>query len=53
MYNLSILVYQSWIQIETFLLVKAVDYCCIIYGISKPDAIHLLENSVSDDRGYI
>ena len=41
------------IQIEAFLLVKAVDYCCIIYDISKPNAIHLIENSVSDDHGYI
>ena len=33
--------------------VKGVDYCCIIYHFSKSEAIHLLENSVLDDRGYI
>ena len=33
--------------------VSWVDYCCIIHGISKCDTIHLLENSVVDDRGYI
>ena len=30
-----------------------VDYCSIIHDISKSDAIHLLENSLLDDRGYI
>ena len=33
--------------------VKAVDCGDIIHGISKSEAIHLLENSVLDDRGYI
>ena len=33
--------------------VSWVDYCCIIHGISKCDTIHLLENSVVDDPGYI
>ena len=33
--------------------VKGVDYCWIIHDISKSEAIHLLENSVLDDRGYI
>ena len=37
----------------TIIIVKGVDYFCIIYDISKPDAIHLLENSVLDDHGYI
>ena len=32
--------------------VKGVDYYCIIH-ISKSEAIHLLENSVLDDCGYI
>ena len=31
--------------------VQGVDYCRIIYGISKSDTIHLLENSVLDDSG--
>ena len=33
--------------------VKVIDYRCIIHDISKPDAIHLLENFALDDRGYI
>ena len=33
--------------------VKGVAYHCIIHGISKSEAIHLLENSVLEDRGYI
>ena len=27
--------------------------CCVICGISKSDAIHLLENSVLNDWGFI
>ena len=34
-------------------IVKGIDYFCIIHDISKSEAIHLLENSVLDDRGYI
>ena len=33
--------------------VEGIDYRCIIYGISKSDAINLLEYSVFHDRGYI
>ena len=33
--------------------VKGVDYHCILYEITKSETIHLLENSVHDDRGYI
>ena len=33
--------------------VKNVDYCCIMYIINKSEAIHLLENYVLDDRGYL
>ena len=33
--------------------VKNVDYHCIMYNISKSEAINLLENSVLEDRGYI
>ena len=29
------------------------DYCDIMYGISKSEAINLLRNSVLEDRGYI
>ena len=32
---------------------KSVDYCCIIHGIDKYEAIQLLENSMSEDRLYI
>ena len=32
--------------------VKEIDYHCIIHDVSKSEAIHLLENSVLDDRGY-
>ena len=31
--------------------VKIVHYRCIIYNISKSEAIHLLKNSVLDNRG--
>ena len=33
--------------------VKNADCHCIILDISKSEAIHLLETSVLDDRGYI
>ena len=33
--------------------VKGVDYRRIIHDISKSEAIHLLEHSVLEDRGYI
>ena len=38
--------------------VKEVDYCCILYEISRCEIIHLLESSVHQsethqDRGYI
>ena len=33
--------------------VKNVNYCCIIYNISKSEAISLLKISVLEDRGYI
>ena len=33
--------------------VKNVDYRCIMYNISESEAIHLLENSVLEDRRYI
>ena len=33
--------------------VKGVDYRCIIYDISKPGAIHLVKNSILEDRVYI
>ena len=33
--------------------IKGIDCCCIFYGFSKPDAIHLLDNSVLNDPGFI
>ena len=33
--------------------VKNVDYRCIIYNISKSEAINLLKISVLENRGYI
>ena len=33
--------------------VKMVDYCCIIHDISKSEGIHLLDNSILNDCGYI
>ena len=35
------------------IIVKAVDYRCLIYDINKSAAIHLLKSSVLDDCGYI
>ena len=33
--------------------VKGVDYRCIVYGITKYEAINLVKNYVLDDRGCI
>ena len=35
------------------IIVKDVDYRLIIHDISKSEVIHLLENSVLEDRGCI
>ena len=35
------------------IIVKNVDYCCMIHNISKSEAINLLKDSVLEDRGYI
>ena len=32
---------------------KSIDYRCIMYNINKSEAIHLLENFVLEDRGYL
>lgn len=32
---------------------KGIDYCCVIYGISKSKAINFLKSSVIDDKGCI
>ena len=37
----------------TIITVKNVDYRCIIYDISKFEAINLLKSAVLEDRGYI
>ena len=32
---------------------KGVDYRCILWGISKNDAINMLNNSVLEDKGVL
>ena len=36
----------------TIITIKGVDYCCIIYGVSKSDVIHLLEIYILGDCGF-
>ena len=38
---------------NTTITVKKKLYCCIIYNISKSEAINLLKNFMLEDRGYI
>ena len=38
---------------NAIIAVKEVDYCCITHVYSKSEAIHLLDNSMFDDHGYI
>ena len=33
--------------------VKCVDYRCILWGVSKSDAINILNNSVLEDKGIL
>ena len=33
--------------------VKTIDYCRVMYNINKSEAIHLLKNSVLENRGYL
>ena len=35
------------------IIVKNVDYCCVMYDISKSEAINLLGSYVLEDRGYV
>ena len=37
----------------TIITFKGTDYLCIIHEISNSDELHLWENYVLDDRGYI
>ena len=37
----------------TIINVKAIDYCCVIYGVDKSDTNNFLDNSVLDDTGHI
>ena len=67
MHDLSLFFCESWNQILilcmqwllsvncdiAIITVKNVNYCCIIYNISKSEAINLLKISVLEDRGYI
>ena len=43
----------SWTYNIIIVHVNVVDYCCVIYTISKSEAIQLLENSVLEGRGNI
>ena len=38
---------------NAIITVKGIDNGCLIHDISKSEAIHLLENSVLEDCGYI
>ena len=40
-------------DIAIVIIIKNVDYRCIIHNISKSEAISLFETSVLEDRGYI
>ena len=67
MHDLPLLVFQWWILISrmewfswfdnvsdvAIITVKNVDYRCIVYNISKSEAINLLKYSVFKNRGYI
>ena len=50
-YDLTVLLLN--LSSAAIIIVKGVDYSCIIHDISKSDAIHLLENSVLGHHGYI
>ena len=48
-----VIIWQCYLFSDIAIItVKEVDYHCIIHDVSKSEAIHLLENSVLDDRGY-
>ena len=53
MYVMAVMIWCLNISDITIVTVKNVDYRCIIYNISKYEAISLLENSVLEDRGYL
>ena len=53
MYVMAVMIWCLNISDITIVTVKNVDYGCIIYNISKYEAISLLENSVLEDRGYL
>ena len=40
-----------WLNLSN--IVKGVDYCSSVYETTKSEAIHLLGNSVLEDREYI
>ena len=50
-YNLTMLSVN--ISVIVIISVKNVDYRCIIYNISKSEAINLLKRSIFENRGYI
>ena len=51
--DLTILRHSLNVSDRAIITVKGVDYRCIIHGISKTDAINLLENSALEDWEYI
>ena len=55
LYAMVAMTWQYCLNISNILIiiVKNVDYRCIIYDINKSEAINLLENSALESRGYI
>ena len=44
MYAIDTMIYESCLWTLAILKIKNVDYCCIITGISKNEAVSLLQN---------
>ena len=42
-----------YLNISDIAMITVKDVDCIIYGINKSEAIHLLENSMLENFGYI
>ena len=49
----DLLMMTPYINNIAIIAVKGDSYLCIIHDVSKSDAIHLLENSMLDDREFI
>ena len=50
---LNLTMFSDNISDIAIMIVKNVNYGCIIHNISKSEAINLLKSSVVEDRGYI